>query len=79
MRSKQKGSVKTVQMEAHDSSSLLSVPDDSYTLFRISDPKRIPISVAMLIEVHEVQMEVDTGAAVSVVSEATLKSLPKGM
>ena len=70
--------MKTVQnMEAHDSSPVLTVPNDSYMLFRVSDPKRIPICVDMLIEGYEVQMEVDTGAAVSVISEATLKSLPK--
>ena len=39
----------------------------------------MPISVGMVIEDYEVQMEVTTGTAVSVISEASLKSLPKEM
>jgi uncharacterized UBP type Zn finger protein len=54
-----------------------SVSCDSYSLFRVSDPQKAPISVTMTIEGINVPMELDTGAAVSVVSETTLKSLPQ--
>ena len=45
---------------------------DSYLLFRVSDPQKAPISVTMTIEGINVPMELDTGAALSVVTETIL-------
>ena len=38
-------------------------------LFRVSNPKEPPISVVIEVKGEEISMEVDTGAAVSVISD----------
>ena len=50
---------------------------DTYTLFHVSDSNRSPIIVSMLVQGIEIPMEVNTGAAVSLISEATYKKLLK--
>ena len=46
-----------------------------YTLFQASDQSTAPIRTTIKINQRELQMEVDTGASVSLVSEATWKEL----
>jgi len=43
----------------------------SYTLFHIDNQNHPPINVNLSINEHEVRMELDTGAAISVISEET--------
>jgi predicted aspartyl protease len=52
---------------------------DTYTLFRVSSPRKSSILVSVQIEGEDVTMEVDTGAAVSVISEATYEKVFKNV
>eukprot|EP00731_Ephydatia_muelleri_P020944 Em0013g671a len=52
--------------------------EDMYTLFNVSDVSLAPFRVPMEINKASLEMEVDTGAAASVISEVTYKTLWKG-
>ena len=49
--------------------------DTTYTLFHIDNQNHPPINVDLLINECQVKMELDTGAAVSVISEQTYKTV----
>ena len=49
--------------------------DDVYRMYSLPGPQTNPIQVTVSIENQDVLMEVDTGASLSVISEATYKSL----
>ena len=49
--------------------------DDVYRMYNLPGPQTNPIQVTVSIENQDVLMEVDTGASLSVISEATYKSL----
>ena len=51
--------------------------EDMYTLFNVSDVSLAPFRVPMEINKASLEMEVDTGAAASVISEVTYKTLWK--
>ena len=57
-----------------------SLSEDStvseYTLFPVQSSNCKPLQTTLMVEGHELIMEVDTGAAVSIVSEDTMNSLP---
>ena len=63
------------------STNLLAEPledvEDMYTLFNVSDVSLAPFRVPMEINKASLEMEVDTGAAASVISEVTYKTLWK--
>ena len=68
-----------------ESTNLLAEPlekdedvEDMYTLFNVSDVSLAPFRVPMEINKASLEMEVDTGAAASVISEVTYKTLWKG-
>ena len=48
---------------------------DTYTLFPVQDPSRQPVTLRVLLNDSPVEMEVDTGAAASVISEKTYWAL----
>ena len=53
-------------------------PDDTsqtYTLFPLHTQQHPPISIVPKINGHEVSMELDTGAAISVINEVTYKTI----
>eukprot|EP00731_Ephydatia_muelleri_P015662 Em0009g86a len=52
--------------------------EDMYTLFNVRDVSLAPFRVPMEINEASLEMEVDTGAAASVISEVTYKTLWKG-
>eukprot|EP00731_Ephydatia_muelleri_P011471 Em0006g365a len=52
--------------------------EDMYTLFNVRDVSLAPFRVPMEINKASLEMEVDTGAAASVISEVTYKTLWKG-
>ena len=52
--------------------------EDMYTLFNVSNVSLAPFRVPMEINKVSLEMEVDTGAAASVISEVTYKTLWKG-
>lgn len=55
------------------------IPDeDVYTMFRVLQTKSDPYRVNIKLNGIDTQMEVDTGASVSVISEKTLKHIRKG-
>lgn len=48
---------------------------DTYTLFPVQDPSRKPVTLPVLLNDSPLEMEVDTGAAASVISEKTYWAL----
>ena len=48
----------------------------AYSLFPVLGSNSKPLQTTMLVEGHELTMEIDTGAAVSIVSEETVNSSP---
>ena len=48
---------------------------DTYTLFPVQDPSRKPVTLRVLLNDSPLEMEVDTGAAASVISEKTYWAL----
>ena len=54
------------------------VVEDMYTLFNVSDVSLAPFRVPMEINKASLEMEVDTGAAASVIREVTYKTHWKG-
>ena len=47
---------------------------DTYHLYRLTEPSTQPITVTVKIEDTPLKMEIDTGAAISIISEATRKA-----
>lgn len=54
---------------------LSSGQKDTYTLFPVQDPSRKPVTLPVLLNDSPLEMEVDTGAAASVISEKTYGAL----
>ena len=54
-------------------------PDESYTLFHISESREDPIKVNMKLLNTPLEMEVDTGASLSVIDSKTFNSLTKDL
>ena len=52
--------------------------ETSYALFKLSAPREAPIHVTVMLNQAEVDMEVDTGASISVMSESTFMNTWKG-
>ena len=48
--------------------------DSEYQLFVVHVPNSNPLKTTLLVERHQLTMEIDTGAAVSLVSEETVNS-----
>ena len=48
-----------------------------YTLFPVSNPEGKPLQTTVDVEDHPFMMEIDTGAAVSLINETTYKSQSK--
>ena len=51
-----------------------SSSDSEYQLFVVHTPNGDPLKTTLLVEGHQLTMEIDTGAAVSLVSEETVNS-----
>ena len=47
----------------------------TYTLFHLENQNHPPINVNLLVNEHQVRMELDTGAAISVISEQIYKTV----
>ena len=66
----------STQSEPKAALTLTATPEvDVYTMFSIHGPGHAPFYVTLTVDGNELQMELDTGAAVSVMSEATYKAV----
>ena len=66
----------STQSEPKAGLTLTATPEeDVYTMFSIHGPGHAPFYVTLAVDGHELQMELDTSAAVSVLSEATYKAV----
>ena len=69
-RGRQRRPLRTQQQPERDSGQ-----KDTYTLFPVQDPSRKPVTLRVLLNDSPLEMEVDTGAAASVISEKTYWAL----
>ena len=69
-RGRQRRPQRTQQQPERDSGQ-----KDTYTLFPVQDPSRKPVTLRVLLNDSPLEMEVDTGAAASVISEKTYWAL----
>ena len=66
----------THQMEINNSTqSTTDEEPDSYQLFNLQEPHNEPLKITMLVNQKQLQMEIDTGAALSLISEKTFKTV----
>ena len=66
----------STQSEPKAALTLTATPEeDVYTMFSIHGPGQALFYVTLAVDNHELQMELNTGAAVSVLSEATYKAV----
>ena len=66
---------KTHQIQTGEQSTNRESSSDEYPIFKLDERSSNPIAVPLLVNGKQLTMELDTGAAVSIISEATRKEL----